>query len=339
MSKTQPISVALFGAGRIGQEHARNLAALPDIQVQVVCDPIIEAAQRAQPLARALEYSANFQDVMKRSDIDAVVICTPTDTHADLIEAAARTGKAIFCEKPVALDLNRTKQALQEVERARVPFQIGFQRRFDTGYAEAKRRIEKNELGRLDQFRAVGRDPAPPPASYLEKSGGLFIDQAIHDFDLARFLMGEVESVSAWGTVRFLREAAALGDVDTATTLLRFTSGALGVVENSRQAVYGYDIVTEVFGEHGKLLIQAEPKTPLRHYHKEGYRLDHFYFFMDRFGEAFRTEIAAFFAAVREGRTPSPGVHDALASQQVSVAATISFRENRPVKLAELGDW
>ena len=218
----------------------------------------------------------------------------------------------------------------------RVPFQIGFQRRFDTGYAEARRRIESGELGRLDQFRTVGRDPAPPPREYLEKSGGLFLDQAIHEFDIARFLMGEVAEVNAWGSVRFHPDAGEFGDIDTATTLLRFASGALGVVENSRQAVYGYDIVTEVFGENGKLVVQAEPKTPLRHYHKDGYKLDHFHFFMDRFGPAFRAELQAFFDSVANGTPPSPGPVDALESLRIAIAATRSLKENRAVKLTEI---
>src|SRR6266436_8092670 len=293
--KNDRISVALLGAGRIGQEHAKNLAAFPQVEVVVVCDPRIEGAETLRALVRARDVTPSPEEAVNRNDVDAVVICTPTDTHAALIEAAAETGKAIFCEKPVALNLERTQKALAKVAEKGVAFQIGFQRRFDTGYAEAKRRIEESELGRLDQFRTVGRDPGPPPREYLEKCGGLFLDQAIHEFDIARFLMGDVTEVSAWGTVRFHPDAQELGDIDTATTLLRFSSGALGVVENSRQAVYGYDIVTEVFGEKGKLVVQAEPKTPLRHYHKDGYKLDHYHFFMDRFGPAFRAELEGFF--------------------------------------------
>jgi myo-inositol 2-dehydrogenase/D-chiro-inositol 1-dehydrogenase len=334
--KNDRITVGLLGAGRIGQEHAKNLASLPQVEVAVVCDPRIEAAEAIRPLVRAREITASPEQVVGRNDVDAVVICTPTDTHAALIEAAAETGKAIFCEKPVALDLTITQRALATVAKKGVAFQIGFQRRFDTGYAEARRRIEGGELGRLDQFRTVGRDPAPPPRAYLEKSGGLFLDQAIHEFDIARFLMGEVAEVNAWGSVRFHPDAGEFGDVDTATTLLRFSSGALGVVENSRRAVYGYDMVTEVFGEHGKLVVQAEPKTPLRHYHKDGYSLDHYHFFMDRFGPAFRAELEACFDAVRNGTPPSPGPGDALESLKIALAATISLKEKRAVKITEV---
>jgi myo-inositol 2-dehydrogenase / D-chiro-inositol 1-dehydrogenase len=334
--KNDRIAVALLGAGRIGQEHAKNLAALPQVEVVVVCDPRIESAEAVRPLVRAKDVAPSPEEAVNRKDIDAVIICTPTDTHAALIEAAAKTGKAVFCEKPVALDLTRTQQALATVAEKGVPFQIGFQRRFDSGYAEAKRRIEAGVLGRLDQFRTVGRDPAPPPKEYLAKSGGLFLDQAIHEFDIARFLMGDVIEVSAWGTVRFHPEAEEFDDIDTATTLLRFASGALGVVENSRRAVYGYDIVTEAFGENGKIVIQAEPKTPLREYNKDGYRLDHYHFFMDRFGPAFRAELEAFFQAVSNGKPPSPGPSDALESLKIALAATRSLKEGRSVKLTEI---
>src|SRR6201981_2629200 len=242
--KNDRIAVALLGAGRIGQEHAKNLAALPQVEVVVVCDPGIESAVAVRPLVRAKEVTPSPEEAVNRKDVDAVIICTPTDTHAALIEAAAETGKAVFCEKPVALDLTRTQQALATVAEKGVPFQIGFQRRFDSGYAEAKRRIEAGVLGRLDQFRTVGRDPAPPPKEYLAKSGGLFLYPAIYEFDIARFLVGEVHSVFAVGAVRFSHDAAELGDVDTATTILNFENGALGVIENSPRAVYVSDLVT-----------------------------------------------------------------------------------------------
>ena len=212
----------------------------------------------------------------------------------------------MFCEKPVALDLERTKKALHAVEQAAIPFQIGFQRRFDTGYAEARRKIDRNLIGRIDQFRAVGRDPAPPPREYLETSGGLFLDQMIHEIDLARFLVGESNRSRAWGAARFLKDAADFGDVDTATTLLRFKNGALGVIENSRRAIYGYDIVTEVFGERGKLVVHADARA-VASLPGGGLRGRSFLLFMDRFKDAFQAELESFFACVQEGRPPTPG--------------------------------
>ena len=330
------IRVALLGAGRIGQEHAKTLIGSPQVSLVTVCDARLEAAEQIAAKVPGAKATSNLGEIFSSKGIDAVVICTPTDSHADLIEAGAHASKAVFCEKPVALNLERTKRALHVVDQAGVPFQIGFQRRFDSGYAEARTRIDRNLIGRIDQFRSVGRDPAPPPREYLERSGGLFLDQAIHEFDIARFLVGDVESVCAWGAARFNQDAAQLGDVDTATTFLRFKNGALGVIENSRRAIYGYDIVTEVFGERGKLVVHAERKSPLRHYREGGSEEDHFYFFMDRFKDAFHAELAAFFSCVQEGRTPSPGAADALEALRIGIAATRSFKENRTVRLDEI---
>jgi myo-inositol 2-dehydrogenase / D-chiro-inositol 1-dehydrogenase len=333
---TKRIRVALLGAGRIGQEHARTLIGSPHVSLVTVCDARLEAAQQIVAKAPGATAISDTAEVFSSKEIDAVVICTPTGSHADLIEAGARTGKAVFCEKPVALDLERTKKALKLVNESGIPFQIGFQRRFDSGYAEARRKIDRNLIGRIDQFRAVGRDPGPPPREYLQTSGGLFLDQMIHEIDLARFLVGEVESVCAWGAARFSKDAAEFGDVDTATTLLRFESGALGVIENSRQAVYGYDIITEVFGERGKLVVHAERKTPLRHYREGGSEEDHFHFFMDRFRDAFQAELDSFFACIQEGRPTTPGSVDAVEALRIGIAATRSLKEGRVVHLKEI---
>jgi myo-inositol 2-dehydrogenase / D-chiro-inositol 1-dehydrogenase len=330
------LRVALLGAGRIGQEHSKTLIADPRVQVVAVCDPRLEAARQTAATIPGAAATDESSEILSSDQVDAIVICTPTDTHADLIEAGARAGKAVFCEKPVALDLQRTKEALAVVEEKGVPFQIGFQRRFDSGYAEARKKIARGQLGRIDQFRAVGRDPGPPPKEYLAKSGGLFLDQAIHEFDLARFLVGEVKSVFATGTVRFSQDAAELGDVDTATTILHFENGALGVIENSRRAVYGYDIVTEVFGEAGKLVVQAERKTPLRFFREGGSEQDHHHFFMDRFRDAFRAELEAFFTAVLQRSQPSPGAADAIGALRIGLAATQSQKLSRLVPLDEI---
>jgi myo-inositol 2-dehydrogenase / D-chiro-inositol 1-dehydrogenase len=328
------LRVALLGAGRIGQEHSRTLIADPRVQVVAVCDPRLEAARQMAATIPGATATDESREILSSSGVDAIIICTPTDTHAELIEKGAHAQKAVFCEKPVALDLPRTKQALRIVAESGVPFQIGFQRRFDSGYAEARKRITL--LGRIDQFRAVGRDPSPPPKEYLAKSGGLFLDQAIHEFDIARFLVGEVHSVFATGAVRFSQDAAEFGDVDTATTILNFENGALGVIENSRRAVYGYDIVTEVFGEAGKLVVQAERKTPLRFFREGGSEQDHHHFFMDRFRDAFRAELEAFFTAVLERKTPSPGAADAMGALRIGLAATRSQKLGRVVKLEEI---
>ena len=325
-----------MGAGRAGREHAANLGAIPGVRVLLVCDPIPEAAQDAARLARAEGVTGSADEVFGRADVDAVVISTTTETHADYMERAAQAGKAIFCEKPVSLDLARATRAVEVVRGCGVPFQIGFNRRFDPGYAEVKRRLDAGALGQVDQFMAISRDPAPPTREYLAKSGGFLIDSSIHDFDIARFWMGEIEEVFVWGDVRFSEDARAVGDVDTTTAIVRFANGALGMFQNCRRAAYGYDILTEVSGENGKLVVHAEAKTPVYHYRRGGWERDYHHFFMDRFGQAFREELIAFFGAVGRGEPPSPGLDDALESLRVAVAATRSLKERRPVRLAEV---
>jgi myo-inositol 2-dehydrogenase/D-chiro-inositol 1-dehydrogenase len=328
--------VALLGAGRIGQEHARNLAGIGAVRVVAVADPNLEAAEQARLVARGERVCATPEEAIDDPGVDVVLICTPTPTHAPLTERAARAGKAIFCEKPIALELPETLRVMALVDELGVPFQIGFQRRYDVAFAEAKRRIADGQLGQLEQFRAVGRDPAPPPLEYLRVSGGIFCDQAIHDIDIARFLVGEIEEVSAWGAARVDPRIAEIGDADTVTSLLRFQNGALGVIENSRRAVYGYDVRSEVFGSKGKLVLDATPKTPLWQFGEGGVGSDHYHFFMDRFIDAYRLEVQAFFAALEAGAKPTPGTRDAVESLRVALALTKSLREKRPVHLEEI---
>lgn len=328
--------VALLGAGRIGTEHARNLAGIPQARVIAVADPNLIAAEAAKVLARGERVYANPADAIADADVQVVIICTPTPTHAPLTELAAKAGKAVFCEKPIALELPETLRVMALVDETGIPFQIGFQRRYDVAFAEAKRRIESGALGQLEQFRAVGRDPAPPPLEYLKISGGIFCDQAIHDIDIARFLVGEVTEVSVWGASRVDPRIGEMGDADTVTSLLRFENGALGVIENSRRAVYGYDVRSEVFGSGGKLVIDATPKTPLWQFGENGITSDHYYFFMDRFIDAYRLELQAFFAALEAGTKPTPGTKDAVESLRIALAMTRSLIERRPVLLEEL---
>ncbi len=330
------IGVALLGAGRMGQEHAKNLSSLPNVKVVVVADPILEYAKRAQVFAKAERASDDPESAILEPNVEAVIIVTPTNTHAHYIKLSAKNKRAIFCEKPIALDLQETEEAVKIVEEMNVPFQIGFQRRYDPSYSKAKELIEEGKLGNLEQFSSLTRDPAPPPLEYLKVSGGIFVDMAIHDFDVARFLMGEVDEVVAWGNVLIDPKIGELEDVDTAITLLRFKNGALGVIENSRRAIYGYDIRVEIHGEKGKIVLEDLPKTHLWHFTDKGHYADQYYFFMDRFKDAYKLEIEAFFKAISEGRKPSPGPKDALESLRVSLAAKRSFKEKRPVKLEEV---
>lgn len=330
------IGVAFIGVGRMGLTHLRNLAAIPDVRVVVVADAKRDAAEQGRAIARAERATDDVEGAITDPAVDAVVIVTPTPTHAHLIEVAANAGKAIWCEKPIALDLDETQRIVALVNERRVPVQIGFMRRFDPGYQAAKRKIEAGELGRIETFRALGRDTYPPPLKFLQGSGGIFLDMAVHDFDLARYLVGEVEEVHAWGATLIDERFQEAGDVDTAVTLLRFANGALGVVETARRSAWGYDIRTEVAGAQGKVVVEAIQKTPMTFSRRFGYEADHFENFPDRFEAAYRLELEAFFDALRTGRRPSPGPEDAMETQRLAIAATRSWRERRPVHVAEV---
>ena len=227
------IRVAFIGAGRMGLTHIKNLAGLPGVQVRVVADALQDNAEQGRAISKAERATTDIDAAITANDVDAVVISTPTSTHASLIEKAARAKKAIWCEKPVALSLAETQRAADVVREMGVPTQMGFMRRFDPGYAVAKHKIESGEIGRIEAFRALGRDTRLPPIEYLRGSGGIWLDMAVHDFDLARFLVGEVEEVSAWGAVLIDEQVREANDIDTGVAMLRFANGALGTIETA----------------------------------------------------------------------------------------------------------
>jgi myo-inositol 2-dehydrogenase/D-chiro-inositol 1-dehydrogenase len=330
------IGVAFLGVGRMGETHLRNLTGLSQVKVVVVADPRREAAERGKAICGAEEALTDIEMAIDHPAVDAVVIVTPTDSHARLLELAADGGKAVFSEKPIALDLAETARVVRVIQERGIPVQLGFMRRFDPGYARAKQKIEAGDLGRIELFRALSRDTYPPTLEFLLGSGGIFLDMAVHDLDLARFLVGEVEEVQAWGTVLLDERFSKANDADTAVTLLRFVNGALGVVETSRHSNWGYDIRTEVAGAVGKVVIEAPQKTPLLFATDFRSSFDHFENFPDRFEAAYRLELQSFFAALLEGRKPSPGPEDALETLRLALASAKSWREKRPVKLSEI---
>jgi myo-inositol 2-dehydrogenase/D-chiro-inositol 1-dehydrogenase len=234
------------------------------------------------------------------------------------------------------LDLMETKRVVEIVREFRAPVQLGFMRRYDPGYVAAKQRIDAGELGRIETFRALSRDTYPPSLKFLRQSGGLFLDMAVHDFDLARFLVGEVEEVHAWGTVLIDSRFTEADDVDTAVTFLRFANGAFGVVDTSRRSNWGYDIRTEVAGSEGKVVVESVQKTPAVFSRNFGASFDHFENFPDRFAAGYRLELEAFFQALQNGQLPTPGAEDALETLRLAIAANRSWREKRSVKLSEV---
>jgi myo-inositol 2-dehydrogenase / D-chiro-inositol 1-dehydrogenase len=320
----------------MGETHLRNLSAISGVRVLSVADPDPERAERGRIMTGAEVAVTDPAKAIQHLSVDVVIIVTPTDTHAHLIEVAANAGKAVFSEKPIALDLAETERIVKVVRDRNVRVQLGFMRRYDPGYARAKAKIEAGELGKLETFRALSRDTYPPSLEFLLKSGGLFLDMAVHDLDLARFLVGEVEEVCAWGDVLIDERFAKANDVDTAATLLRFRNGVLGVVETSRHSSWGYDIRTEVAGAVGKLVVEAPQKTPLLFAKDFGSNFDHYENFPDRFEVAYRLQLEAFFESLRQGRTPTPGPEDALETLRLALAVTKSWREKRPVKVSEI---
>ncbi|MBS3934525.1 MAG: inositol 2-dehydrogenase [Truepera sp.] len=335
MSTLTSLGFAVIGAGRIGNLHAKHLAGAVDgARLVIVMDADLDAAKRA-----AYGGAAATQEVaaaLAHPEVEAVLIASPTNLHAEQIKLAAAAGKAIFCEKPVALDLQETINAMRAVKAAGIPFQIGFNRRFDPGYAEVAKAVKAGAIGKVELFRSQSSDPGPAPEAYIAASGGFYRDSIIHDIDTARFVVGEIKRVTALGRVLIDPAYAKYGDVDTSILTIEFASGALGVLMNTRRTIYGYDLRVEVHGEKGKLLTEDERATKVWRYDKDGIHGDFYYFFLERFKDAYRIELQAFVDAVRQGETPSPGPEDAVESLRVADAATRSLKEGRPVEVAEI---
>lgn len=329
------LGFGVIGAGRIGALHARHLAGMVDgAHLVGVMDALPEAATKAAFGGATSTQDAG--DLLSDPDIDAVLIASPTTLHAEHITAAAAAGKAIFCEKPVALDLGETAAAMRVVEDAGAPFQIGFNRRFDPGFAEIARAVHAGDLGRVEMVRSQSSDPVPPSPAYVRTSGGIYLDSAIHDIDTARFIGGDIARVTALGRVLVAPYLADFDDVDTSILTLEFASGAIGVIQNSRRTAHGYDLRLEVHGEKGKLVSEDERATKVWRYGEDGIRGDYVYYFIERFKDAYRAEVQAFVDAVREGRPPSPGAHDATEALRVALAARRSLHEGRPVDVEEV---
>lgn len=326
------IGLGVIGAGRIGRIHAGNVAASAQARLVAVSDALPAAAER---LARDLGADAITRAAMLADPaIAGVLICSPTDTHADFIEEAVKAGKAVFCEKPVDLAADRIRDCLKTVEASGRPLMIGFNRRFDPNFAEARRRLAAGAIGRVELVTILSRDPSPPPADYVKRSGGLFRDMMIHDLDMARFLLGEdpVE-VHAVGSCLVDPAISEAGDIDTAAVLLKTASGKIAQISNSRRATYGYDQRIEVHGEKGMVRAQNVPVTTVEIANSEGFRTDPVLpFFLERYAEAYRAELAAFLDCLTTGAPPSPSGLDGLKAQVLADAATRSAATGQPVQ-------
>jgi myo-inositol 2-dehydrogenase/D-chiro-inositol 1-dehydrogenase len=329
MKKT---TFGVVGTGRIGKIHAGNLLAMPEVRLKAVADPFLDPDEWS---GRGIEPTLEPANVFDDPEIDAVLICSPTPTHAEFTEIAARAGKHVFCEKPIALDPDRIRTTLDVVENAGVKLQVGFNRRFDPTFARVREAVVKREIGDVHLVKVVARDPSPPPPEYVADSGGMFLDMTIHDFDMVRFLSGsEVEEVQAFGAVLVDPAIGEAGDIDTAVVTMKLANGALAVIENSRKAVFGYDQRLEVFGSEGGVEAFNESPFQVRTRTAKGIRAENpLYFFLERYQRSFVIELEAFVASIREDREPPVGGHDGLMSVLVGLAAARSMAENRPVKV------
>ena len=338
MSKN--LNLGLIGAGRIGRVHAGHLAhRIPKARLLMVADVDRAAAQAcAAACGDGVVVAEAYQAMLENPEVEAVVICSATDTHAAIIEAAAGAGKHIFCEKPIDFDLGRIDRALAAVARAGVTLQVGFNRRFDANFRRVREAVARGEIGQPHRVHIVSRDPAPPPIDYVKVSGGLFLDMPIHDFDMARFLIGsEVEAVYTAAGVRVDPAIGAAGDLDTAVVVLHFENGVIGTIDNSRQAVYGYDQRVEVFGSGGSIRIDNNhPNTAVVSTAEHVHRDLPLNFFMDRYVESFVAEMEAFVEAVLTGTPPPVSGHDGRMPVVMGLAARRSYDEKRPVRLAEV---
>lgn len=336
---TRKINVGLIGAGRIGRVHAEHLAyRIPEANLVAVSDVVSESAENLASNFQIPKAVTDYRLIMDDRDIEAVAICSSTNTHSKLIEEAAAAGKHIFCEKPIDLELGKIDRALAAVEKAGVKLQVGFNRRFDPNFQRAQEMVASGKIGDSHIMRITSRDPEPPPVEYVRVSGGIFLDMAIHDFDMARFLVGcEVEEIYAVGGVMVDPDIGKEGDIDTAITTLTFSNGTLGTIDNSRKAVYGYDQRVEVFGSEGVVIVSNRAPDSAVLSNADGVHAAlPLFFFIERYTEAYISEMTAFIKCIQNDTAPPATGLDGRIAVVMGYAAKKSYAENRSVKLSEI---
>ncbi|TCO70037.1 inositol 2-dehydrogenase [Marinisporobacter balticus] len=330
------MKVGIIGAGRIGKVHSQSIMNhIPEVEIKTISDVYIDVAKEWAKKMDIKEATSDYKEILNDPEIDAVLICSSTDTHAQISVEAAQAGKHIFCEKPVDLSVEKVEAVLEAVKEAGVKFQVGFNRRFDHNFRKVKEIIDTGKVGDLHIVKITSRDPAPPPAEYVKVSGGMFLDMTIHDFDMARFLIGsEVEQVFVSAAVRVDPAIGEAGDVDTAVINLKFTDGTICVIDNSRKAAYGYDQRVEVFGSKGKVEVANDTPSTAMLSTEEGVFSDKpKYFFLERYMDSFVDEMKDFMDAVLNDKpVPVTGI-DGLKPVLIGVAAKKSVEEGRTIKL------
>lgn len=330
--------VGIVGFGRIGRIHFNLIKRLKDVEIIAVADRFADQMKDVFEEYGVDHYTNDFNLIINNPEIDTVLVCSPTDTHAAVSIAAAKAGKDIFCEKPIDFDIKRVEEVLTEVKKAGVSFQVGFNRRFDPNFSKAKKAILDGDVGQVHVIKITSRDPEAPPLSYVKSSGGMFVDMTIHDFDMARFLAGsEPVQVFAVGDALINKDILQYDDIDTAIITIKFENGAMAVIDNSRQAVYGYDQRIEVFGSKGMVKCENNTPTQTTLFTKDAVINEKpLYFFLERYLESFEVELGQFFNAIETGeQTPVVG-KDGLVPILMGIAAKKSLKENRPVLISEI---
>ena len=336
---TRKVKIAVIGTGRMGSVHTRNITRLiPEADLVAVCDIRLEVAQAVADELGIQRVVQDYHELLADPDIEAILIATSTNTHAFIMKDVAAAGKHIFCEKPLALELDKIDEALEAVEKAGVKLQVGFNRRFDKSFQQVRQIVASGEIGRPCILRITNRDPDFPAMEFMRVSGGMFLDMTIHDFDMARFQVGEVEEVYATGGVLIEPELKKFGDIDTNVVTLKFANGAVGAIDNSRKAVYGYDQRLEVFCSNGTAMANNEAENTAVKGNPDGFHsAKPPYFFMQRYAPCYVDEVRQFIECVRDDKpTPTTG-KDGRAAVVLGYAAGKSLRENRPVKVSEIG--
>lgn len=332
------MKVGIIGAGRIGKVHAKNISMfVPEMEIKTIADPFMNEQTEAFAKSCGIPNTTkDANDILNDPEIEAVLICSSTDTHSGYIIEAAHAGKHIFCEKPIDHDLDKIKKVLDEVKKAGVKYQVGFNRRFDRNFSHVHDVVKNGGIGDVQIVKVTSRDPEAPPLSYVKVSGGIFVDMTIHDFDMVRYLSGsEVTEVSAFGACLVNPEIAKAGDVDTCIITLRFANGALGVIDNSRQAVYGYDQRIEVFGSKGCITADNETPNNTTYYTADGVMKEKpLWFFLERYNDAFIAEENAFVEACLNNTDTAVGAFDGLQPVLIAIAAKESCEKGGiPVKV------
>ena len=334
---SKKLRVAVIGAGRIGKLHANNLKSrVPNVELVAVSDVYEPAAKELAETLGIPFFTNDYKKVIADPNVDAIFICSSTDTHSPISIEAARAGKHIFCEKPIDHDLDKIREVLNEVKKAGVKYQVGFNRRFDRNFKRVHEAVKSGALGDVHIVKVTSRDPEAPPISYVKVSGGIFVDMTIHDFDMVRYLSGsEVEEVSAFGACLVNPEIGKAGDVDTCVIMLKFANGALGIIDNSRQAVYGYDQRVEVFGSKGCITADNETPNNTTLYTVDGVTSEKpLWFFLERYNEAYINEECEFVEACLNGTETPVGAFDGLQPVLIAIAAKESCEKGGiPVKV------